>query len=93
MAVEENLLLLEDDQFRIRLHCCEGHSDVTKEMFKVGDVILVANMAGRKTNVKINRVGKEKSVLRVIVGFLPCSLRVEGQTVERISRQSHNGTV
>lgn len=92
MAVQQNLLLLEDDQFRIRLYYREGHTDLTKEMFKVDDVILIANIAARKINLKVDRVVKEKGVLHAIVGFLPRNLKIEGQAFQRISRQSHNGS-
>ncbi|KAJ3660162.1 hypothetical protein Zmor_004630 [Zophobas morio] len=92
MAVEQNLQLLKDDEFRVRFYYREEHADETTEKVKVGDVILATNIAGRGTNFKTDKVVEGNGGLHVIVGFLPCNLRVEGQAFGRTSRQGNNGS-
>jgi preprotein translocase subunit SecA len=92
LIIENNLKIIQDDSFRVRLYANEGDAKETREKVKIGDIILATNIAGRGTNFKTEKDLEANGGLHVCVGFLPCNLRVEGQAFGRTSRQGNNGT-
>lgn len=94
---EQDLRDLENElknnpNLNIRIYSKEEHSDETKIPVKPGDIILATNIAGRGTDFKIDPELEKALGLHVIVGFLPCSKRVEDQAFGRTSRQGNEGT-
>jgi preprotein translocase subunit SecA/tetratricopeptide (TPR) repeat protein len=92
LIIENDLKIIQDDSFRVRLYANEGDAKETREKVKIGDIILATNIAGRGTNFKTEKDLEANGGLHVCVGFLPCNLRVEGQAFGRTSRQGNNGT-
>jgi hypothetical protein len=92
LVIENDLKIIQDDSFRVRLYANEGDAKETREKVKIGDIILATNIAGRGTNFRTEEDLEANGGLHVCVGFLPCNLRVEGQAFGRTSRQGNNGT-
>ncbi|CAG9116150.1 unnamed protein product [Plutella xylostella] len=83
---------LQYDKSKIILFKTDDDTHVVEKLIKPGEVILTTNIAGRGTDIKLDKAVDEKGGLHVCLTFLPINTRVEQQNVGRTSRTGNRGT-
>lgn len=80
------------DGAAIKIYKTDADSKVISDTLCAGEVIIATNIAGRGTDIKIDKAVERSGGLHVCVTFLPTNQRVEDQNVGRTSRSGHLGT-
>ncbi|XP_013143742.1 PREDICTED: uncharacterized protein LOC106107433 [Papilio polytes] len=77
---------------KIKLYTMDDNSQVVAAPMNPGDVIITTNIAGRGTDIKLNKTIEKNGGLHVCLTFLPKNSRVEEQNTGRTSRNGNRGT-
>ncbi|KPJ20365.1 Protein translocase subunit secA [Papilio machaon] len=77
---------------KIKLYTTDDNFHVVETPMNPGDVIITTNIAGRGTDIKLNKTIEKNGGLHVCLTFLPINSRVEEQNIGRTSRNGNRGT-
>jgi preprotein translocase subunit SecA/LysM repeat protein len=72
-----------------------GHNPdqaIVEEVWTAGKIVVATNVAGRGTNIEINKEVERNLGLHVILSFFPDSLRVGDQAFGRAARKGESGS-
>lgn len=80
------------DKSKVKLVKTDDDFEILEKPLKSGEVIITTSIAGRGTDIKLNKDVEQNGGLHVCLTFLPLNSRVEHQNLGRTSRKGNKGT-